>query len=248
MIKSFFKSVGKYFLFLKMVFRKPEKWRLFWRQFVNESDKLILSSILIVGVISVFIGGVLVIQTASNLENPVIDKMYVGYMVRESLILEFCSTMIALILAGKMGSNIASEIGSMRITEQIDAMAMNGVNSAGFLVLPKITSATLLSPFLMLLSLILGLVGGWLVVETTQIISTASYITGIKFCYNGFYVFYSCFKMSVFCFMISSIAAFNGFYAKGGSLGVGHSSTKSIVITSILILLFDLVLTQLMLY
>ena len=247
MIKTFFESVGKYFLFLKMVFRKPEKLRLFWRQFVNESDKLILSSILIVGVISVFIGGVLVIQTASNLENPVIDKMYVGYMVRESLILEFCSTMIALILAGKMGSNIASEIGSMRITEQIDAMDMMGVNSAGFLVLPKITSATLLSPFLMLLSLILGLVGGWLV-ETTQIISTASYITGIKFCYNGFYVFYSCFKMSVFSFMISSISAFNGFYAKGGSLGVGHSSTKSIVITSILILLFDLVLTQLMLY
>ncbi len=246
MIKTFFESVGKYFLFLKMVFRKPEKLRLFW--FVNESDKLILSSILIVGVISVFIGGVLVIQTASNLENPVIDKMYVGYMVRESLILEFCSTMIALILAGKMGSNIASEIGSMRITEQIDAMDMMGVNSAGFLVLPKITSATLLSPFLMLLSLILGLVGGWLVVETTQIISTASYITGIKFCYNGFYVFYSCFKMSVFSFMISSISAFNGFYAKGGSLGVGHSSTKSIVITSILILLFDLVLTQLMLY
>ncbi len=239
MIKTFFESVGKYFLFLKMVFRKPEKLRLFWRQFVNESDKLILSSILIVGVISVFIGGVLVIQTASNLENPVIDKMYVGYMVRESLILEFCSTMIALILAGKMGSNIASEIGSMRITEQIDAMDMMGVNSAGFLVLPKITSATLLSPFLMLLSLILGLVGGWLVVETTQIISTASYITGIKFCYNGFYVFYSCFKMSVFSFMISSISAFNGFYAKGGSLGVGHSSTKSIVITSILILLFD---------
>ena len=245
MIKTFFESVGKYFLFLKMVFRKPEKLRLFWRQFVNESDKLILSSILIVGVISVFIGGVLVIQTASNLENPVIDKMYVGYMVRESLILEFCSTMIALILAGKMGSNIASEIGTMRVTEQIDMM---GVNSAGFLVLPKITSATLLSPFLMLLSLILGLVGGWLVVETTQIISTASYITGIKFCYNGFYVFYSCFKMSVFSFMISSISAFNGFYAKGGSLGVGHSSTKSIVITSILILLFDLVLTQLMLY
>lgn len=248
MIKKFLESVGKYFLFLKMVFRRPEKWRLFWRQFVNESDKLILSSILIVGVISLFIGGVLVIQTASNLENPVIDKMYVGYMVRESLILEFCSTMIALILAGKMGSNIASEIGSMRITEQIDAMDMMGVNSAGFLVLPKIVAATLLSPFLMLLSLILGLIGGWFVVESTQIISTASYITGIKFCYNGFYIFYSCFKMSVFCFMISSIAAFNGYYAKGGSLGVGRSSTRSIVVTSILILLFDLVLTQLMLY
>ena len=174
MLKKVFISVGEYALFMKTVFRKPEKWRIFWRQFINESDKLILSSVLIVGVISLFIGGVLVIQMASNLQNPVIDKMYIGYMVRESLILEFCSTMVALILAGKMGSNISSEIGSMRITEQIDAMEMMGVNSAGFLVLPKIVATTLLSPLLMLLSLVLGLIGGYIVVETTQIIPTAS--------------------------------------------------------------------------
>lgn len=248
MIKKMFMSVGSYMLFLKMVFRRPDRWRIFWRQFINESDKLILSSILLVAVISVFIGGVLVIQTASNLENPLIDKMYVGYMVRESLILEFCSTMIALILAGKMGSNIASEIGSMRITEQIDAMDMMGVNSAGFLVLPKIIASTFLSPLLMLLSLALGLVGGYFTVEITQIIPTASYITGIKAFYNGFYIWYSCFKMSLFCFLISSIAAYNGYYAKGGSLGVGKSSTTAIVTTSILILLFDLMVTQLMLY
>ena len=248
MIKKFFSSIGAYFLFLKQVFRKPEKWRLYGRQFIAETDKLILSSIIIVGVISVFIGGVLVIQTASNLENPFIDKMYVGYMVRESLILEFCSTMVALILAGKMGSNIASEIGSMRISEQIDAMDMMGVNSAGFLVQPKILAATIWSPLLMMLSFALGLIGGYVVVDTTGIISVDSYVTGVKFCYNGFYVFYSCFKMSLFCFFISSIAAFNGYYAKGGSLGVGHSSTKSIVITSILILLADLIVTQLMLY
>ncbi len=248
MIKNFLASVGRYLLFLKVVFKKPEKWKLLWRQFINESDKLILSSIIIVGVISTFIGGVLVIQTASNLENPIIDKMYIGYMVRESLILEFCSTMIALILAGKMGSNIASEIGSMRITEQIDAMDMMGVNSAGFLVLPKILAATILSPLLMLLSLALGLLGGWIVVEATQIIPPPSYITGIKAFYNGFYIFYSCFKMSLFCFLISSISAFNGYYAKGGSLGVGRSSTQSIVTISILILLFDLIVTQLMLY
>ena len=248
MIKKFLASVGRYLLFLKMVFKRPEKWKLLWRQFINESDKLILSSIIIVGVISTFIGGVLVIQTASNLENPIIDKMYIGYMVRESLILEFCSTMIALILAGKMGSNIASEIGSMRITEQMDAMDMMGVNSAGFLVLPKIIAATLLSPLLMLLSLALGLLGGWIVVEATHIIPPPSYITGIKAFYNGFYIFYSCFKMSLFCFLISSISAFNGYYAKGGSLGVGRSSTQSIVTVSILILLFDLIVTQLMLY
>lgn len=248
MFKKAFIAVGEYTLFLSMVFRKPEKWRIFWKQFINESDKLILSSVLLVGVISIFIGGVLVIQTASNLENPIIDKMYIGYMVRESLVLEFCSTMVALILAGKMGSNISSEIGSMRITEQIDAMDMMGVNSAGFLVLPKLAAATILSPLLMLLSLALGLVGGWLVVEATQIIPTPSYITGIKAFYNGFYIFYSCFKMSLFCFMIASIAAFQGYYAKGGSLGVGRSSTRAIVVTSILILLADLVVTQLMLY
>ena len=248
MVKKFFVSVGEYILFLKNVFRKPEKWKIFWRQLVAEADKLILSSILLVGVISLFIGGVLVIQTASNLENPLIDKMYIGYMVRESLILEFCSTMVALILAGKMGSNIASEIGSMRITEQIDAMDMMGVNSAGFLVLPKVVATTILSPLLMLLGLALGLVGGWLTVRFTGIIPLPSYITGIKAFWTGFYVFYSCFKMSLFCFMISSIAAFNGYYAKGGSLGVGRSSTKAIVITSILILLADLIVTQLMLY
>ena len=248
MLKKMFISVGSYILFLKMVFRRPERWRIFWRQFINEADKLIISSILLVGVISLFIGGVLVIQTASNLENPLIDKMYVGYMVRESLILEFCSTMIALILAGKMGSNIASEIGSMRITEQIDAMDMMGVNSAGFLVLPKVVVSTILSPLLMLLSLALGIFGGYVVVASTQIIPTASYITGIKAFYNGFYIWYSCFKMSLFCFMISSISAYNGYYAKGGSLGVGRSSTRAIVTTSILILLADLVVTQLMLY
>lgn len=248
MLKKMFISVGSYVLFLKMVFRRPDRWRIFWRQFINEADKLIISSILLVGVISLFIGGVLVIQTASNLENPLIDKMYVGYMVRESLILEFCSTMIALILAGKMGSNIASEIGSMRITEQIDAMEMMGVNSAGFLVLPKVVASTLLSPLLMLLSLALGVLGGYFVVEFTQIIPTSSYITGIKAFYNGFYIWYSCFKMSLFCFMISSISAYNGYYATGGSLGVGRSSTRAIVTTSILILLGDLVVTQLMLY
>lgn len=248
MLKKIFISVGEYILFLKQVFRKPEKWKIFWRQLFIEADKLVLGSLLLVGVISLFIGGVLVIQTASNLENPIIDKMYIGYMVRESLILEFCSTMVAAILAGKMGSNISSEIGSMRITEQIDAMEMMGVNSAGFLVLPKLVATTVLGPLLVLFSLCLGLVGGWLVVVSTQIIPIPSYITGIKAFYNGYYVFYSCFKMSLFCFMISSIAAFNGYYARGGSLGVGRSSTTAIVVTSILILLADLIVTQLMLY
>lgn len=248
MIRKFIERVGEYFLFLKKVFKKPERLNLYWKQFILESDKLIVSSVIIVAVISVFIGGVLVIQTASNLENPFIDKMYVGYMVRESLILEFCSTMIALILAGKIGSNIASELGSMRITEQIDAMDMMGVNSAAFLVQPKIIAATLLSPILMLMSLALGILGGYATVAFTGIIRIASYLEGIHYCFNGFFVFYSIFKTSLFCFLISSVASFNGYYATGGSLGVGRSSTKAIVSSSILILMFDLIVTEVMLY
>lgn len=248
MLRDFFIQTGRYFLFLRIVFRKPEKWKIFWKQFFIEADKLIVSSVVLVSVISIFIGGVLVIQTASNMNNPFLDRMLVGYMVRESLILEFCSTMVALILAGKIGSNIASELGSMRITEQVDAIEMMGVNSASFLVLPKVLAVTLLSPLLVLLSFVLGLLGGWLVVYMTAIIPLAKYTTGLKYCFTEFYVFYSCVKMSIFCFMISSIAAFKGYYATGGALGVGRSSTKSIVISCILILMFDLIITQLMLY
>ena len=265
MLRDFFIQTGRYFLFLRIVFRKPEKWKIFWKQFFIEADKLIVSSVVLVSVISIFIGGVLVIQTASNMNNPFLDRMLVGYMVRESLILEFCSTMVALILAGKIGSNIASElgsmriteqvdaiemmgVGSMRITEQVDAIEMMGVNSASFLVLPKVLAVTLLSPLLVLLSFVLGLLGGWLVVYMTAIIPLAKYTAGLKYFFTEFYVFYSCVKMSIFCFMISSIAAFKGYYATGGALGVGRSSTKSIVISCILILMFDLIITQLMLY
>ena len=248
MLKDFFIQTGQYFLFLKMVFRKPEKWKIFWKQFILEADKLIVSSVVLVSVISLFIGGVLVIQTASNMQNPFLDRMLVGYMVRESLILEFCSTMVALILAGKVGSNIASELGSMRITEQIDAIEMMGVNSASFLVLPKILAVTVLSPLLVLLSFYLGLLGGWVVVYMTSIIPLSKYVAGLKYSFSEFYVFYSCVKMSVFCFMIASISAFKGYYARGGALGVGVSSTKSIVVSCILILMFDLIIPQLMLY
>lgn len=248
MLRDFFIQTGRYFLFLKIVFKKPEKWKIFWKQFILEADKLIVSSVVLVAVISLFIGGVLVIQTASNMQNPFLDRMLVGYMVRESLILEFCSTMVALILAGKIGSNIASELGSMRITEQIDAIEMMGVNSASFLVLPKVLSATLLCPILVLLSFCLGLLGGWVVVYMTSIIPLAKYMAGLKYSFTEFYVVYSCFKMAVFCFIISSLSAFNGYYAKGGALGVGRSSTKSIVISCILILMLDLIITQLMLY
>ena len=157
---NFFKSIGNYAIFLRQVFRKPENKRMLKKQFVIEIDRLIMSSIVITGVISLFMGGVLVIQTASNMSNPLLDKMLIGYMTRESMILEFSSTMVALILAGKMGSSIASEIGTMRISQQLDAIDMMGINSASFVARPKILAATVTSPLLTILSIVLGLVGG----------------------------------------------------------------------------------------
>ena len=248
MAANIFNSLGKYCLFIRQVFRKPESRKMIRKQILIETDRLIMSSIVIVGVISLFMGGVLVIQTASNMSNPVLDKMLIGYMVRESMILEFSSTMVALILAGKMGSSIASEIGSMRITQQLDAIDMMGINSASFVARPKIIAATVTSPLLCLLSFVLGLVGGGLITWMTGIIPMAKYMTGIKYSFTGYYIVYSCIKTSVFCFIISSVAAYHGYYAKDGSLGVGKSSTKAIVASSILILMSDLIMTQLMLY
>lgn len=246
-MKKSLQLIGEYYLLMRQVFQKPDKYKIFWRQCAVESEKLILDSIPIIGIISLFIGAVIVIQTANNLGNPFIPKMYVGYMARECLVLEFCSTMIALVLAGKIGSNISSEIGSMRITEQIDAMEMMGVNSANYLILPKIVASVILSPFLMLMSFFLGLVGGAAIVIFTGIVTYSQYLEGIQFTFKVWYIYYSMIKMAVFGFLITSVASFFGYYATGGSLGVGRSSTKAIVISSVLILIFDLVLTEILL-
>lgn len=240
-------QLGQYLLLMKLVFTRPERWRLFWREFFKEGEKLVLKSIPIVSVISLAIGAVIVIQTATNLENPIISKMYVGYMARESLVLEFCSTMIALILAGKVGSNISSEIGSMRISEQIDAMEMMGINSANYLILPKICSATLFNPLLMLLSFFLGLVGGALIIIFTGIITLNQYSEGLQFAFQFYYIVYSMVKMALFSFIITSVASYHGYYATGGSLGVGSASTRAIVVSSVSILIANLAVTQIML-
>lgn len=247
MFKRFLQLTGEYFQLMVRTFRKPEKWSVFRKQFVAEADKLVIDSIPLIALISVFIGAVIVMQTALNLVSPFIPKMYVGYMARESLVLEFCSTMVCLILAGKIGSNISSEIGSMRITEQIDAMEMMGVNSANYLILPKIAAATLLNPFLMLMSFVLGLAGGWLIIFLTGMIEIRDYMAGLQYWFVGTYIVYSLVKTAVFSFIITSVSAFYGYYAAGGSLGVGRSSTRAIVASSALILIANLAITKLML-
>ena len=246
-MKNALELFGRYYLLMKIVLVKPDRWKIFWKQFVIDTEKLVLSSIPIVAVISVFIGAVIVIQTAYNIENPFIPKMYVGYMVRESLVLEFCSTMIALILAGKVGSNISSELGSMRISEQIDAMEMMGINSANYLILPKIVSSVIFNPLLMLMSFMLGLLGGAGIIIFTGVINLGQYADGLQYAFREYYIFYSMIKMAAFSFVITSVASFYGYYATDGSLGVGRSSTKAIVVSSVSILVVNLVITQLML-
>ncbi len=246
-MKNALELFGRYYLLMRIVLVKPDRWRIFWKQFIVDTEKLILSSIPIVAIISVFIGAVIVIQTAYNIENPFIPKMYVGYMARESLVLEFCSTMIALILAGKVGSNISSELGSMRISEQIDAMEMMGINSANYLILPKIVSSVIFNPLLMLMSFMVGLLGGAGIIIFTGVINMGQYAEGLQYAFRSYYIFYSMIKMSAFSFVITSVSSFYGYYATGGSLGVGRSSTKAIVVSSISILVVNLVITQLML-
>jgi phospholipid/cholesterol/gamma-HCH transport system permease protein len=242
-----FELCGRYFMLMRKVLSRPDRMSVFWRQLLVETEKLGVTSINIVAIISVFIGAVITLQSSLNLSSPFIPKMYVGYMTRETMVLEFSSTMVALILAGKIGSNIASEIGSMRITEQIDAMEIMGVNSANYLILPKIIAATVFNPFLMLLSFIVGLFGGWLMVAFTGIITTSQYIDGLQMDLQPHYITYSMVKMAVFSFIITSVSSFFGYFAYGGSLNVGRASTRAIVACCVVILIFNLILTKLLL-
>lgn len=238
--------IGQYFIMIKKVFSFPEKKRIFLKQFNSELEKTGLNSLGIVTIISFFIGAVVSIQTAYNFDSPLYPKYLIGYATRESLILEFCPTMLALILAGKVGSNIASEIGSMRVTEQIDALEIMGVNSASFLILPKIIATVLFFPILIILSISIGLLGGWIGCQTSGI-TTADFLYGIKLDFNPFYVTYCLIKITVFAFIVSSVSSYFGYYTKGGALDVGRSSTKAVVYSSIIVLIFNFILTDLLL-
>ena len=244
---NIFSSFGRYALFIKKVFGKPEKLSVFFRQIVTEMDLLGISSIAIVVIISFFLGAVITLQTAYNLELPIIPKYTVALATRDSMLLEFSSTLVCLILAGKVGSHIASEIGTMRVTEQIDALDVMGINSANFLVLPKILGLMLTVPFLSILSMGIGIFGGWIAGAITGAVPSADYLQGILYAFIPYYIAYAIIKSVVFAFIVTSIAGFHGYYTSGGSLEVGRSSTRAVVMSSIYILIFDLVLTQLLL-
>ena len=247
MIISSINSFGRYCLFLSQVFRVPEKWKVFFKQTLFEVSKLGVDSIPLVLIISLFIGAVITIQMTINIVSPVIPDYATGLATREILLLEFSSSIMSLILAGKVGSNIASEIGTMRVTEQIDALDIMGINSANFIVLPKIVGFVAFVPVLCVLSMFMGLLGGWCVSKFTTMLSVEKYIFGIQSFFVEWYVWYGIIKTLVFAFIISSVASYFGYYVKGGSLEVGKASTNAVVASSILILLADVVLTKLML-
>jgi phospholipid/cholesterol/gamma-HCH transport system permease protein len=244
---SLLSDTGKYVLLMRRVLVQPDRWKMFFRQFPKELEKLGLQSLPIVVIISVFIGAIMTMQTKLNSSNPLLPTYTTGLVTRDTLLLEFSSTIMCLILAGKVGSNIASEIGTMRITEQIDALEIMGVNSANYLILPKIVAFVLMMPFLVIFSMALGLIGGYGVGVFSTIITTGDYLSGIQYAFVPFYVFYSVVKSLFFAFIITSVASYYGYYAYGGALDVGKASTSAVVNASILILFFNILITTLML-
>ena len=240
-------TIGKYFLMLRIICTRPKKWSIFWRSLFNEIQIIGINSIPIVILMSAFMGGVIALQTASNMDSPLLPAYTVGYITQSSTILEFSPTIISLILAGKIGSIIASEIGTMRVTEQIDALEIMGVNSLNHLVLPKIMAAILFFPALVIFSMFMSLIGGYISLIVSDLTSTETYIMGIRSFFDVGNVYYALTKTVVFGFLIVSVSSFYGYYVKGGALEVGRSSTQAVVASSVAILIANFVLTQMIL-
>lgn len=238
---------GRYVQLMGRVFTKPDKWSMFWRQYINESYGLVIDSIGIISLISLFIGAVCCIQMQMNLFSPLLPRYTIGFTTREILMLEFSSAMMCLILAGKVGSNIASELGTMRVTEQIDAMEIMGINSANFLILPKVCAVVSLMPILVILSITLGLAGGALLCVITGAPTVDVFLYGMQTGVNVEHIDYAIKKSMVFGFIITTVSGYFGYTVKGGALQVGRNSTQAVVISSIMILMADIVCTKLML-
>ena len=232
-------------MLLAKVFKRPQKLKVYIRQIVYEIDSIGISSLSLVAIISVFMGGIITIQAAFSFTSPLVPIYAVGFTARESMLLEFSPTVICLILAGKVGSNIASEIGAMRITEQIDALEIMGINSAGYLIFPKVAAALFIFPFLIALSMFLGLCGGFVMGVSSGACTAYEYVFGIQAFFEPWKLYYAFTKVLVFAFLITSISSYYGYHTEGGALEVGKSSTNAVVYSSILILFFNLVLTSL---
>lgn len=230
----------------KDIFRKPTKWKVMKGLLIKEIDDLIIGSLGIVAFISFFVGGVVAIQTALNLTNPLIPKTLIGFATRQSVLLEFAPTFISIVMAGKMGSFITSSIGTMRVTEQIDALEVMGVNAVNYLVFPKLM-ALLLYPFVIGIAMFLGMLGGWMAGVYGGFTSSENFIAGLQNEFVPFHIAYAFIKTFLFALLLATIPSFHGFYMKGGALEVGKASTVAFVWTSVTIILVNYIITQLLL-
>ncbi|MBL6445074.1 ABC transporter permease [Fulvivirga sp. 29W222] len=240
-------TIGKYFIFLGSLFVNRESFKTYFKLTIDECVSIGIGSIFLVALVSFFIGAVTTIQTAYNLVSPLIPNYVISLVVRDMTILELAPTIIAVIYAGKVGSSMASGLGTMRISEQIDALQVMGINSASYLVLPKILGSVLMYPMLVIIAGLLSIVGGYLAGLMTDVITPTQYIYGIRFEFNEYTVTFALIKSFVFAFLVASISSFKGYYTTGGALEVGRASTSAVTQSVIAILLADYLLAQLLL-
>lgn len=243
---KYLEAIGKYFIMVWEVFKKPTKWRIMKTLILKEVDELVFGAMGIIIFISFFIGGVVTIQTALNLTNPLLPKSLIGFAARQSVILEFAPTFTSIIMAGKVGSYITSSIGTMRVTEQIDALEVMGINSLNYLVFPKIV-AIMLYPFAVAISMFVGILGGWVAAVFGGFAPSGDFIQGLQMDFNSYHVTYALIKSVVFAFVIATVPSYHGYYMRGGALEVGKASTTSFVWTSVVIIIVNYILTQLLL-
>ena len=236
---NFFTHFGKYLLMLKGMFTKTDSVRMFWKEYIKQCYDIGIGSLPIVVIISFFLGAVMTVQTAAQLVNPLIPLSTIGIIVRDGMILEFAPTFLAIVLAGVVGSKIASELGNMRTTEQIDALEIVGINSRNYLILPKILGAFTMVPMLVGISAVIGIWGGYLVGDWTGAVPKELYINGIRTDLNISYISIAFYKSFIFAFIISTVPAYFGYYVQGGALEIGKASTRSVVVSCILILIAD---------
>ncbi len=242
----YLEQIGAYFLMIREVFSRMTKRKVLWKLIIKEIDDLITSSLGIVAFISFFIGAVVAIQTALNLTDPLIPKELIGFASRQSVILEFAPTFISVIMAGKVGSFITSSIGTMRVTEQIDALEVMGINSLNYLVFPKIV-ALMMYPFLIAIAMFLGIFGAYVAAVYGGFVGTDEFMTGLREEFIPFHLVYSFLKTFIFAFLLATIPSFHGFYMKGGALEVGKASTTSFVWTTVVIIVVNYIVTQILL-
>lgn len=246
LLNKYLTTFGRYLILMGRSFSRPERLRMFMRKYIKEMSQLGVDSIGIVLLISFFIGAVICIQMKVNIQSPWMPRWVTGYTTREIMLLEFSSSIMCLILAGKVGSNIASELGTMRVTQQIDALDIMGVNSASYLILPKIMGLVTIMPFLVIFSSAIGIMGAYATAYVGHMMSPDDLTQGIQHAFNAWFVWMSIIKSLFFAFIIASVSSFFGYTVEGGSVEVGKASTDAVVCSSVLILFSDVFLTQLL--